>query len=348
MNSLPVSLDDVRAAARRIEKYAITTPLLEAPPLLQKRLPFRLFLKAENLQRTGAFKARGAFNQILQLSEEEKRRGVIALSTGNHAQAVAYAASVFGIKAVIVMPKDAPALKINNTRKYGAEVVALDRTADREATGRQIAEERGLRMIHPYNDPRTIAGQGTAGIEILQQSEAMGFAPDVLIVNCSGGGLAAGIAVTRDAYKKPPMLYTAEPAAYDDTLRSLEAGHAVKLENPAPTICDAVTALTPGSIPLPILLHHKAKGLAAADDDVKAAMSVAAEHFKLVLEPAGALSLACACLNSGILRGKNVVIVASGGNADPDGYTDMVRWGNANQERLFSEMEDGKHKTAAG
>jgi threonine dehydratase len=257
------------------------------------------------------------------------------MSAGNHAQAVAYAARQFGIASTILMPKDAPRLKLENTKKYGAEVITYDRaTEDREAIGQRLAQERDLQIIHPYNDLRTIAGQGTIGLEIKQQADEMGISPDVILVNCSGGGMSAGIALTRSLYASPPQFYTTEPAEFDDMQRSLDAGTALTNAKQSGTICDALTAPSPGSNPLEILLGQKVKGLTATDDEVKAAMSLAMEHFKLVLEPGGAVALACAGLNRKLFRGKTVVVVASGGNVDSDKYTQFLQEGVAFREKL--------------
>jgi len=336
-HALPASLKDVQEAATRLQGHIITTPLVEAP-LLEKELGFRLLVKAENTQLTGSFKVRGALNQILQLTKEEKQKGVIAISSGNHAQAVAYAAATAGTKATIVMPQDAPQLKLNNTRRYGAEIVTYNRdTDDREEIGQRIARERGLCMIHPYNDGRTIAGQGTCGIEIFEQMKAKGASPAAILVNCSGGGLAAGISLSRDLYSdEKPMIYSTEPEYFDDMKLSLESGGIVKHNKTSGSICDALMAMSPGDKTFSILRHQKARGFAASDAQTEAAMSLAAEYFKLVLEPGGAVSIACACLNRDMFRGKTVVAVGSGGNVDPGVYTGMLERGYANRKLLFS------------
>jgi threonine dehydratase len=334
---LSTTLADVQSAAARIRGHVVTTPLLEAP-LLEKLLGYRLLIKAENTQVTGSFKVRGAFNQVAQLTADEKEKGVIAISSGNHAQAVAYAAASFGVKATIVMPHDAPKLKLENTKRYGAEVVTYNRdTEDREEVGRKIGTERGLRMIHPYNDPRTIAGQGTCGLEIFEQTKTKGVTPDAVLINCSGGGLAAGIALTRELYgHKKPAIYTTEPDTFDEMRTSLEIGEIVHNMKPSGSICDALLAMSPGTNTFAILGAEKAQGFAASDACVEAAMSMAAEFFKLVLEPGGAVSLACACLNRKLFRGKTVIAVASGGNVDPDAYTGMITRGLANRKLLFA------------
>jgi threonine dehydratase len=327
----------VSRSSRHIAGHVITTPLLEAP-LLQKELGFRLLIKAENVQYTGSFKVRGAFNQIAQLTDEEKKKGVIAISSGNHAQAVAYAASTFGAKATIVMPHDAPKLKLENTKRYGAEVVTYNRdTEDREEVGRRIGSTRGLRMIHPYNQLGTIAGQGTVGIEIFQQTKAIGVTPEAILINCSGGGLASGIALTRELYSgKKPQIYTTEPDTFDEMRTSLEIGEIVQNMKPSGSICDALLAMSPGTNTFPILQKQKASGFAASDPQVEAAMSVAMEYFKLTLEPGGAVSLACAILNRKMFSGRTVVAVASGGNVDPDAYVGMIDRGYKNRKLLFT------------
>lgn len=311
-----LGLADVEAAATRIALYVETTPLLESS-LLDEELGFRLLVKAENLQPIGAFKLRGAFNQILQLTEDERRRGVIAVSSGNHAQAVAYAARAIGVAATIVMPQDAPRVKLERTKALGARVEFYDRlSSDRDALTRRLAERDGLRFIHPYDDPRTIAGQGTVGLEIFAQTRAKCVAPDAIIASCSGGGLASGIALTLGLYARAPNVFTAEPAGFDDMRRSLETGVAQVNAALAGSICDALLAPTPGRHTLPILLACGARGLTATDAQVEAAMRVAAEHFRLVLEPGGAAALACAIVERERFAGKTVVVIASGGNVD--------------------------------
>jgi threonine dehydratase len=332
-----VSLKNVKEAAARIRGYIVETSLLEVP-LLNKELGFRLLVKAENLQLTGSFKVRGAFNPIAQLTGDERNKGVIAISAGNHSQAVAYAASAFGVKSTIVMPQDAPKLKLGNTRRYGAEIITYDRaTENREEIGSRIARERGLRMIHPYDDARTIAGQGTCGLEIFEQCKAKGVAPAAILINCSGGGLSAGIALTRELYTgDKPQIYTAEPDTFDEMRQSLATGKAVTNMKPSGSICDALLAMSPGTNTLPILLANQAKGLAASDACVEAAMSLVAEYFKLILEPGGAVSIACACLNRAMFQGKAVVAVASGGNVDPEAYIGMLTRGLKNRSLLFA------------
>lgn len=315
-SKLAVSLQDVTAAAARIAPYIATTPLLEAP-LLSAELGFRLLLKAENLQLTGSFKVRGAFNQILQASEKEKRRGVVALSSGNHAQAVAYAGKTLGVPVTIVLPSDAPAIKVSRTRGYGGEIVVYDRKSeDREALARRIAREKSLRLIHPYDDPRTIAGQGSIGLEVFTELEARGIEPNAILLSCGGGGLAAGVALTRDLYRRPPRIFTVEPDAFDDMRRSLAAGKIIASPTRSGSVCDALSAASPGVETFAILRDAGAQGLAVADRDVEAAMTVAATYFNIVLEPGGAAALAGALRERGRFVGGATVVVASGGNVD--------------------------------
>lgn len=319
-----VALADVQAAEARIAPHILTTPLLESP-LLSREIGFRLLVKAESLQLTGAFKVRGAFNQILQLDEHERRRGVIAVSSGNHAQAVAYAALSQGVPATIVMPHDAPRVKLERTRRHGATIVLYDReTEDRDAVAEALASEHGLRIVHPFDDARTIAGQGTIGLEIFRQTRERGLAPDAIVTGCSGGGLASGIAPTLDLYERAPRLFTAEPAEFDDMRRSLASGAFATNDKRSGSICDALLAPSPGRNTLPILLERGARGLAATDAEVEAAMNIAADHLGLVIEPGGAAALACALAERARFAGQTIVAVASGGNIDTTDYANIL------------------------
>lgn len=332
-SSFTLTLSKVFEAERRIRPHIRETPLLESE-LLNQRAGFRLLVKAENLQVTGAFKARGAFNNILQLTPEEKRRGVVAISSGNHAQAVAYAARKFGVPATILMPPGVPKLKLRNTRGYGAEIFLRER-AEGEQMMQELSKERGMRIVHPFNDLRTIAGQGTIGLEIRRQAEAMGITPDALIVNCSGGGLSSGIALTQDLYRKPPAFFVAEPQDFNDAQQSLARGSMVVQERRGNSICDALLMPQLGKLNLPILLRTGARGLTASDKNVQAAMAVAADYFNLVLEPGGAVAIACALLEREKFRGQTVVAVASGGNIDARCYGAMIGRGRAGIKNLL-------------
>lgn len=311
---------DIEAAARRIAATAVVTPLLESP-LLNDRLGFRLFVKAEPLQRTGSFKFRGAMNRLAQLDADERARGVVAFSSGNHAQGVALAARLLGLPAVIVMPADAPAIKIANTRAYGAEVVLYDRrNEDREALGAAYARDRGMTIVPPYEDPRIIAGQGTVGLEICRQLCAMGHKPDAVLANTSGGGLIAGIAVAVRELVPTADIFTCEPADFDDMGRSLAAG--TRVANPPGGVsqCDALLAAMPGEITFRVAGPRLTGGLAVSDAEVDDAMRAAFEYFKLVVEPGGAVALACVLQGRLPRRYDNVVVVASGGNVDAPAF----------------------------
>jgi threonine dehydratase len=315
-SDLPVTIADVRAAAERLRGKAVRTPLLNIASL-DEELGFRLLIKAEPLQRTGSFKFRGAYNTIAQLAPAARQKGVVAFSSGNHAQGVAAAAQLLGIRSTIVMPSDAPAIKIANTRGYGAEVVLYDRDReDREAIARRIAEEQGATTVKPFDDPRVIAGQGTAGLEIAEQAADAGIAIDAVIVNCSGGGLVTGCAVALAALSPTTQIFSSEPAEYDDMARSLSAG--TRQTNPpgSRSFCDALMSPMPGEITFPIARRLLAGGFSADDAAVAKAMALAFDRFKLVIEPGGAVSLACALQQPDRFRGRTVVVVASGGNVD--------------------------------
>ncbi|MDY0872529.1 threonine ammonia-lyase [Dongia rigui] len=316
---LAVGIEDVRAAAARLNGVIVTTPLLDYP-LVSERLGFRLLIKAETLQITGSFKFRGASNRLLAAKDTDPAaRAVVAFSSGNHAQGVAAAAKLLGFKATIVMPSDAPAIKVANTRGYGAEVVLYQRhTEDREAIARKIAEKDGALIVPPYDDPYIIAGQGTAGLEIVVQVKALGTVPDLVIAPCSGGGLVGGVATAvKDAFPNTAV-YAAEPAGYDDLNRSLAAGERLPNKPTAPSICDALMAQTPGALTFPIHRKLLAGSKVVSDDAVLDAMSFAQRHLKLVVEPGGAAGLAAVLAMRGELKGRTAVVICSGGNADPE------------------------------
>lgn len=312
------TIADVREAAARIAPYAVVTPLLESPRLNQ-RLGGRLLVKAESLQRTGAFKFRGAVNRISRLSDDERARGVLAFSSGNHAQAVAHAAALFDAKALIVMPEDAPDVKICNTREYGAEVVLYDRyTQDREELGQAIAEDRGLVVVPPFNDPHIIAGQGTLGLEVIAQAGAVGADLDAFVVPTSGGGLTAGCALAFEAESPTTALWGVEPTAFDDTRRSLDAGERMRNDPNARSICDAVQTETPGWLTFPINQRLLTGVVTVSDDEALQAMAVAMQELKTVVEPGGAIALAAVLSGKVSLEGRAVAVVCSGGNTDQE------------------------------
>jgi len=308
--------DDVEDAARQIAGVAVVTPLIENPAL-NERLGFRLLVKAECLQRTGSFKFRGAYNRISRLTPEERKRGVVAYSSGNHAQAVAYAAKMLKIPAVIVMPADSPTIKVANTRSYGAEVIQYDRYREsREEIGRKIAADRGSVLVPPYENRYIIAGQGTIGLEVVDQAKAMGAAPDAIFVNCSGGGLTAGIALALSKRAPATAIFACEPAACDDTGRSLRSGRRERNAPEARTICDALMTETPGEITWAINSKLVRNAFVATDDEARAAMALAFRELKIVVEPGGAVSLACALSSQRPPEARTVVAVCSGGNVD--------------------------------
>lgn len=313
-----VDFSMIEAAAGRLAGKARRTPLLHAP-LLDALAGRRVYVKAECLQLTGSFKFRGGWSAISALSEEQRRRGVIAFSSGNHAQGVALAAKMHGIPALIVMPSDAPLPKLENTRAYGAEVVTYDRyTEDRDAIGEKLSRERGLTLIRPFDDEQVISGQGTVGLEIAEQAREEGiFACDVL-VPCGGGGLTAGIALALEQKAPGFVVHTCEPQNYDDAARSLAAGERLANEGHAPTICDAIVTPKPGELTFPVMKRLCGKGFAVTDDEVRMAMAHAANHLKLVIEPGGAVALAAALFRKEELSGDSVIVVASGGNVDPE------------------------------
>jgi threonine dehydratase len=324
--SLP-DIAAIRAAAGRIAGEAVLTPLLESPAV-NARLGGRLLLKAEPLQRTGSFKFRGAYNTLAQFSAEQRRKGVVTWSSGNHAQGVAAAAQALGIPALIVMPADAPAMKVANTRGYGAEIVLYDRIKEsREEIGTRIASERGATIVAPYDEPQVIAGQGTCGLEIAAQAKARGARLDAVLVCCGGGGLTAGCATALAAETPDTKVYAVEPAAFNDTGRSLAAGHRVANAPGATSFCDALLAPTPGEITFAINKKLLAGAFAVSDAEVALAMAVAFADYKLVVEPGGAVALAAVLSGKYDIKGRTLAVVASGGNVDRETYVAALQRG---------------------
>ncbi|GAM99511.1 threonine dehydratase, catabolic [alpha proteobacterium U9-1i] len=305
------TIEDLRAAAKRIAPYAVRTPLLRSDAL-DEAVGARVFVKAECLQRGGAFKFRGAASAITALSPEVRASGVVAFSSGNHAIAVSTAARIFGIPAVIVMPSDAPRIKLETTRANGAELITYDRVREsREAIGAKLAEERGLSLVKPFDDPNVIAGQGTAGLEIGEE-----IAPDIAIVPASGGGLSTGVALGLPN----AAVYAVEPDGHADIAESLASGSIKRNAPGIRSICDGLLTEQMGDLTFPIARERFAGVVAVSDEQVLKAMAFAFRHLKIVLEPSGAASLAAALESKVELRGKTVALVASGGNVDAETF----------------------------
>ncbi len=311
--TLPVTIADIRAAADRIANHARITPILRHEDL-DARSGGRVFLKAENLQRTGAFKFRGALNKIAGLQPGLRARGVVAFSSGNHAQAVAAVAQLFGIPATIVMPSDAPPVKIAGTRHYGADVRLYDREREsREAIADAIVQETGAILVPPFEDAAIIAGQGTTGLELVAQC---GGALDAVLIPASGGGLASGIAVAVNAACPAADIVLCEPEGFDDWGRSLSTGHLSRNKRLSGSICDALLAPQPGNIPFAINRALGARGIAISDDEALAAIAYAYRKLKLVVEPGGAVALAAILAGKFDAANKRVGVILSGGNVD--------------------------------
>jgi threonine dehydratase len=321
---LPVGPADIDAAAAVLAPFAVRTPLLSSPAL-DERVGARVFLKPEMLQRTGSFKFRGAFNKLSSIPMEARGGGVVAFSSGNHAQGVAAAAQILNMHATIVMPADAPLSKRERTKAYGADVVLYDRDReDREAIARDIAGQRGATLVRPYDDPLVIAGQGTVGREIAEDLAALGIAPDIVVAPASGGGLVAGVATAIKARYPRAMLMSAEPEGFDDHARSLRAGQREAHGSKGRTICDALMAAIPGEITFAINSRLLSKGVTASEAEVATAVGFAFRELKLVVEPGGSVGLAALLAGHIEARGKTVVIVLSGGNVDADLYARLI------------------------
>lgn len=315
--TLPTAAD-VEDAALALEGVAVRTPLLRCDAL-DEATGGKVFLKPEMLQRTGSFKFRGAYNRISRLTAEERKGGVVAFSSGNHAQGVALAAKLAGVRAAIVMPNDAPKVKQERTKGHGAEVILYDRaTEDRDAIARKLAAERGAVVVPPFDDFHVIAGQGTIGFEVTEDLANLDLAPDIVTMPASGGGLAAGIALSVKALHPGARVVTAEPELFDDHARSFKSGRREKNERLTGSICDALLMADPGRLTFEITKTLCGEGVSASDEDVLAAMAFAFRELKLVVEPGGAVALAAVLSRKLDVRGKVAVVVLSGGNADPE------------------------------
>jgi threonine dehydratase len=316
-----VTLADVQAAHERIRPHVHRTPVLTSRTL-DERVGARVFFKCEIFQRVGAFKARGAFSRLTLLTPEERSRGVVAFSSGNHAQAVALAARELGARATIVMPKDAPALKVAATRGYGAEVILYDRLGgeSREEIARRIVEEQGATLVPPFDDDAVIAGQGTLALELLEEVPDL----DLIVTPCGGGGLLAGCAVAARGLRPEIRLWGVEPEAGDDMKRSLAAGHPVTIPLPA-TIADALQTTRPAERTLALVTALTEGILIASDEEMRRAMALLAARMKLVVEPGGSIAFA-ALLHGKVpeVAGRRIGIVLSGGNVDPDRFGALI------------------------
>ncbi|WP_170405002.1 threonine ammonia-lyase [Ruegeria arenilitoris] len=311
------TIDLIEAAAVRLQGHARETPILTSP-FLDDLAGRSVLVKPECLQHTGSFKFRGAWSAISALDSEARKRGVIAYSSGNHAQGVAHAATLHGVQSVIIMPSDAPALKIKNTRALGAEVILYDRANEsREEIGEALSRERGLTLIRPYDEPQVIAGQGTVGLEVARQARDLGVTDADVLVCCGGGGLTSGVALALEKHAPGLRARPCEPEGFDDVKRSLASGSVQTNNAAAGNICDAILTPRPGDITFPILRRLCGPGLAVSEDEALRAMALAFLRLKVVLEPGGAVSLASALFRKDEIQGDAVIVVASGGNVDP-------------------------------
>lgn len=312
-----MNIDMIRAAAGRLNPHVRRTPLLSSP-FLDEIAGRRLFVKPECLQHTGSFKFRGGWSALSALDAETRARGVIAFSSGNHAQGVALAARLHGVPSVIIMPSDAPKLKIDNTRALGAEVVLYERaTQDRDAIGAELAAARSLTLIKPFDDPQVIAGQGTCGLEIAAQAAENDIETADVLVNCGGGGLTSGIALALEAEAPALRARPCEPEDFDDTTRSLISGRIERNTRLTGSLCDAIITPEPGQITFPIMARLCGPGIVVSEEEVLRAMALAFLRFKIVIEPGGAVSLAAALFHPEQIETDTVIAVATGGNVDP-------------------------------
>ena len=311
-----MNIDMIRAAALRIQGHSRYTPLLNSP-FLDEIAGRRVWVKSECLQHTGSFKFRGGWSALSALDEQTRSKGVIAFSSGNHAQGIALAARSHGVPSVIIMPADAPALKIANTKAMGAEVVLYDRDGEnRDTIGAAMSRERGLTLIKPYDEPEVIAGQGTVGLEIATQAAEHGVTKAEVIVCCGGGGLTSGIALALETDAPDMLVRPVEPEGFDDVARSLKDGVIRSNAATSGNICDAVITLQPGDITFPIMKRLCGSGLTVSEDEALQAMAQAFSRLKLVAEPGGAIALASALYRSDQITGDDVIVVISGGNVD--------------------------------
>jgi threonine dehydratase len=323
MQELP-KFSDIEAAAKRIAQEAVVTPLLENAKL-NALVGGRIFIKAECLQRTGSFKFRGAWNCISNLDPTRNKGGVVAYSSGNHAQGVAAAAQLRGVSALIVMPEDTPEIKKANTKSYGAEVVTYDRaTESREEIANLYVAKRGAVLVPPFEHPDIIAGQGTCGLEIINELQARGVVLDDMLVNCSGGGLTAGVALAFSEMSPETKVHSVEPEGFDDYARSLRSGVREKNARAAGSICDALLTPQPGEMTFAMNKGRLAEGYVVSEAEVRRAVRFAFETLKLVVEPGGAVGLAAVLSEKIDGKRKSIAIILSGGNVDAGLFTDIL------------------------
>ena len=308
---------DVLDAHDRIKDQAVRTPLLRAYALEKALGANKIYIKAECLQRTGSFKFRGAYNALVSLSEEERSQGVVAVSSGNHAQGIATSAAMLGIKATIIMPKDVPATKLERTKAAGADVIFFDRYSEsRDEVCNRVLAERGGVFVPPFDYAPVIAGQGTAALEVVEQLKAEKEKPSHVLICAGGGGLAAGQGLVFEKKFPKAKLFTVEPDGYDDVKRSLETGEVQTADTSKKTICDAIMTEKPGTLNWPIVQRCFHGGLSVSDDDALRAVAYAFSELKIAAEPGGAVALAAALAGKLELRNKTAVIYVSGGNID--------------------------------
>ena len=325
---MTIDLKGVEDAGERLAGVSVVTPLVTLPEL-DELASGRVLVKAESLQRTGSFKIRGAYNMMSRLDAAQAARGVVAWSSGNHAQGVAAAGSLLGIRTAIVMPEDAPRVKLENTRRLKGELILYDRfSGDREAIAREVAAERGAELVPSYDHPDIIAGQGTVGLEIMRQCAETGLSPDQVLVPCSGGGLVAGSALAIKGIESRTAVHSVEPEGLDDTARSLRAGNRVANAPAARSMCDALQAPTPGNLTFALNRELLAEGLVVSESEVAAAMRFAFLNLKLVAEPGGAVALAAVLAGKIETKGRVTIVVLSGGNVDAE---------------LFCRIQAGSH-----
>ncbi|MBK1865334.1 threonine ammonia-lyase [Aestuariivirga sp. YIM B02566] len=323
MRQIP-TIDDVVDARARLAGQAVVTPLLESAAL-NARVKGRVLIKAENLQRTGSFKFRGAWNCISRLTAETARGGVVAYSSGNHAQGVAAAAALMKLPALIVMPVDTPEIKKANTRSYGAEVVTYDRVREnREEIAGRIATERGAVIVPPFEHPQIIAGQGTSGLELVEQAAERGAKLDAVLAPVSGGGLIAGISLAVKARSPGTQIHSVEPEGFDDHARSLASGKRERNAKASGSICDALLSPEPGELTFAVNQSRLGAGLVVSEAEVRRAMVFAFHHLKLVIEPGGAVGLAAVLSGKIATEGRTIALIASGGNVDPALFAEIL------------------------